>query len=61
MNNVYLNVFDLALYLSVKESTVRKWVLLRKIPFVKIGKLVRFKKTEIDSWLADCQRKNLEA
>jgi excisionase family DNA binding protein len=34
--------------LCLKERTVRRWVFLRKITFVKIGAAVRIPKKEID-------------
>jgi excisionase family DNA binding protein len=43
---------ELAEYLKVQPGTLRKWVMDKKIPFIKIGgKSVRFKKTDIDNWL----------
>ena len=35
--------------LGVKESTIRKWVLERKIPFVKVGASLRFNSNDIES------------
>ena len=43
----------LAEYLGVEESTVRSWIQYRKIPFVKVGALVRFRPDTIDAWLAE--------
>jgi excisionase family DNA binding protein len=36
--------------LEVKERTLRSWVTKREIPYHKLGKLVRFKMKEIESW-----------
>jgi excisionase family DNA binding protein len=47
-------VFDkseLAEYLNVDVSWVNKQITLRAIPYLKIGKYTRFKKTHIDRWL----------
>lgn len=46
-----LNITELAEYLSVKEASIRSWVYKKKIPFIKVGKLVRFKVEDIESWL----------
>ncbi len=46
-----LNITELAEYLSAKEASIRSWVYKRKIPFIKVGKLVRFKIEDIDKWL----------
>ncbi len=37
-----LNVPEVSEYLGVSVATVRKWILERKVPFVKIGTAVRF-------------------
>jgi excisionase family DNA binding protein len=37
---------------SIKTATLRKYVAKRKIPFVKVGRLVRFRPSEIDGWIA---------
>ncbi|MBI2071323.1 MAG: helix-turn-helix domain-containing protein [Elusimicrobia bacterium] len=47
---------ETAQYLAVSQKTVYKWVFFRKIPCVKLGKALRFDKTEIDRWV-DGQRK----
>ena len=42
---------DIAVRLGVNTSFVRRLVYERRIPYFKIGKLVRFDLDEIDSWL----------
>jgi excisionase family DNA binding protein len=37
--------------LDVKESFVRRLVAQRRIPFLKIGKFIRFDPDEIGQWL----------
>ncbi len=37
--------------LNVKESTLRSWVFQRRIPCVRIGRLVRFRVSDIDLWV----------
>lgn len=46
-----MNVSDVAKYLKVKESWVYDKVHTREIPFKKIGKFPRFRKSIIDLWL----------
>ncbi len=41
----------LAEYLHVDVSWINKQITLRAIPYIKIGKYTRFKKTDIDRWL----------
>jgi excisionase family DNA binding protein len=47
---------ELAKKLEVKESTVRSWVFKKEIPYVKIGRLVRFRKSAILDWLSEKER-----
>jgi len=44
---------DLAVYLDIKLNTVYSWVYLKKIPYIKMGRLVKFDLREIESWLID--------
>lgn len=49
----YINLEELAEYLGVKPITIRKWLSGdKKLPAYKIGKLWKFKKSEIDEWVA---------
>lgn len=41
-----LTVPETAKFLRVQQSTVRAWVLQRRIPFVKMGRLVRIRKED---------------
>lgn len=41
---------SLAIYLQVDTSWIYKIVSLRKIPFFKMGKYLRFRKSDIDAW-----------
>lgn len=43
-------VIDVAQYLRVSERTVRDWIYQRKIPFLKVGRCVRFDPAVIESW-----------
>ncbi len=41
-----LTVPEAGRFLRIQESTVRAWILQRRIPFVKLGRLVRIKKAD---------------
>lgn len=45
--------------LEVKVSTIYQWTHQRFIPHIKLGRFVRFREDEIESWLAENQRKAL--
>lgn len=43
---------EVAEYLKIAESTVSQWAKIGKLPVVKVGSLNRFRKSDIDAWLA---------
>lgn len=52
-NESYIGIEEAAAYLDIKTVTLRNW--LRKdnnIPAHKIGKLWKFKKSELDEWVS---------
>lgn len=50
-DDTIFTVESLSKYLSVSEQWVYERVQLKEIPFIKIGKFIRFKKGSIDKWL----------
>ena len=46
-----LTIAEVAAALKLAEQTVRRWVLRREIPFLKIGKAVRFRPSDIARWI----------
>ncbi len=49
MMSKLLDVIEASKRLSVSPNTIRKWVQLKRIPYVKIGTLVRFKEDVIEN------------
>ncbi len=47
-----LSVGEAATYLKIAVWTLRHWVSDRKIPFVKLGKLVRFRQCDLDAYIS---------
>ena len=47
-----MTVKDVATYLKLNERTVYRMALSAKIPAFKLGASWRFKKEEIDNWIA---------
>ena len=45
------DVQELAEYLSVSTQWIYQQVQLKEIPYIKVGRLLRFKKSDIDTWL----------
>jgi len=42
---------QIAEYLGVRKSTIYQWTHEGYIPYVKLGKFVRFKESNVERWL----------
>ncbi|MDR1582318.1 MAG: helix-turn-helix domain-containing protein [Prevotellaceae bacterium] len=47
----FLDVGQVAEMLRLSIATIRKWVLIRYIPYQKLGRAVRFSAPEIREWV----------
>ena len=47
----FIGIKELAIFLNIAKGTVYGWVYLKKIPYLKIGRLVKFDLQEIELWL----------
>jgi excisionase family DNA binding protein len=47
-----LTVSEAAHLLSVKPRTIYAWVAERRIPYHKVGRLLRFDQTKLLAWMA---------
>jgi excisionase family DNA binding protein len=47
----YLDAGQVAEMLGLSIATIRKWVLIRYIPYQKLGRAVRFSAPEIREWV----------
>ncbi len=49
----YINLDDAAEYLGIKPVTLRNWIKKQdsSIPAHKVGKLWKFKRSELDEWV----------
>lgn len=52
MSEQIMTVKDVASYLKLNERTVYRMTTAAKIPAFKVGNSWRFKKEEIDTWIA---------
>jgi len=50
-NDRLLNMDEAASLLNIKKSTVYSLVMRREIPVVKIGRLSRFRRQDLDRWI----------
>jgi len=46
-----LDTREAARFLGISKNTLYEWVVQRKIPFVKVGRLVKFRPSELEAWL----------
>ena len=46
-----VDIHEAARYLSVSESTLYGWVWQRRIPFVKVGRAVRFDMADLERFV----------
>jgi excisionase family DNA binding protein len=51
MEDRWLSVEEIAVYLGIKRDTVYRWISERNLPGHKIGRLWKFRKEEIDEWV----------
>jgi len=51
MEKGFLNIKEVSDYLGIKQSSLYSRVEKKEIPHYKIGRLIRFKKSEIDPWM----------
>lgn len=52
ITDAWISIEDAANYLGVKVVTIREWIKKNNgIPAHKIGKLWKFKKSELDDWV----------
>lgn len=50
-NEKWIGIEEAAEYMDVTKDTVRNWIKKTDIPAHKIGKLWKFKKSELDTWI----------
>ena len=49
--DVYLTADEVASLLKLSLQTIRRYTMLKQIPYHKINRAVRYKKTEIELWV----------
>ena len=52
MDSELLNINETAQFLHLKASTIRSWILHRRIPFVKLGRRVLLRRSDIEDLIA---------
>ncbi len=57
-NEKLLTIEDVAEFLQVKPSVVKYWIYNRDIPFIKLGRYIRFDHNEIKCWIEENKSNN---
>ena len=60
MNDRYLSVAEICAYLGIKRDTVYKWISEKKLPAHRVGKLWKFKMSEVDEWVINGDKLKLK-
>jgi excisionase family DNA binding protein len=47
----WVSVDEVATHLGVAKDSVYRWIEVRRLPAHKIGRLWKFKLTEVDAWV----------
>ena len=50
-NEIWVSIGEAAEFLGVTKETIRNWIKKTDIPAHKIGKLWKFKISELDEWV----------
>ena len=51
VNECWIGITEAAEHLGVTKDSIRNWIRKTEIPAHKIGKLWKFKKSELDEWV----------
>lgn len=51
MEDRWLSGEEISVYLGVTRETVYKWLSEKKLPTHKVGRLLKFKKEDVDVWV----------
>ena len=51
MSRKLLNIEELSEHLGITVNTAYSWVSQKKVPYIKVGRLVRFDMDKINEWV----------
>ncbi|MGD0917119.1 MAG: helix-turn-helix domain-containing protein [Thermodesulfobacteriota bacterium] len=60
MDKEFLNIKEVSEYLGMKKSTLYFYVENGDIPHYRIGRLIKFKKHDIDQWMVENKREKID-
>ena len=47
-----MDITAAAQYLAISKATIYSWVCLKRIPYVKLGRALRFERSELDAFIS---------
>jgi len=50
---VWVSLEEIAQHLAVSQDTVHRWIRNRGLPAHKVGRIWRFKVSQVDSWVQE--------
>lgn len=50
-SKTFINIKELSIFLEVSPNTIYYWIQLKKIPYYKFGKNLRFATDDINAWI----------
>ncbi|MFZ4404550.1 MAG: helix-turn-helix domain-containing protein [Pseudobdellovibrionaceae bacterium] len=53
MQSEFLSLEETSAYLNLKISNLRFLIFKQKIPYVKLGRSIRFEKKSLEKWIKD--------
>ncbi len=56
----WVSTKEISQHLGVTIETIRKWIKIGKIPCHRVGKLWKFKISEVDTWVMSGEAKDEE-
>ncbi len=59
MEKRFIGPHELSQFLDMKPDTIYSWIWQRKIPYFKIGSRVKFDLREIEEWLKEKKREEM--
>ena len=54
----FMGIDELSSYLNISKKTIYNYTCAKIIPYYKIGKVLRFKKSDIEQWI---EKQRIEA
>lgn len=49
----WISLVEISNYIGVSKDTIRNWIKNSGMPAHKVGRLWKFKKSEVDQWIAN--------